>query len=114
MPTISTPRPPSLEERQRIVAALNDVAPSTTPEEARNLIRLVDSAYIAVWDKYAAESPPEFQGKVLSVIWPFDPGTYEVFVEVNGRLRPQTQDPALAARPASQQPPTGTLHFDRN
>ena len=58
--------------------------------EFENILRLIDSASIAVFDNYVTDTPPEppiYAGKLMSVVWSLSPTHHEIYVWKDRQLQ---------------------------
>lgn len=95
------PRSPNPKEIDQLMALiLLNTYPDglmATAEERTNAQRLVESASVAVFDNYAADSPG-YAGKLMSVIWPGGPDLYEAYIWRNGEITRVYQDEGLQSK----------------
>ncbi len=95
---MTKPRLPNPEEIDQLAAQilLNTYAAGSmvNAEERTNAKRLVESASVAVFDDYAADSPG-YAGKLMSVVWPGGPELYEAYIWRNGEITRVDQDEGL-------------------
>ncbi len=75
-----TPRLPNFDERNQLIRWLCETGHERDDAEA-----FVESAAVAVFDRYVTDGPG-YAGKLMSVVWAGSPSMAAVYTWSNGRL----------------------------
>jgi hypothetical protein len=86
---MTTPRKPTTEELQQLIAFDRERFAYGNDEEAAEV---VDAAFIAVFDDYVTGGPG-WAGKLMMVVYDGSPSQYEVFIWDDTQLRRVDQEP---------------------
>ena len=87
-------KPTEVEKKELMEFQIQDIPPADD-EERQNLVNLVETASIAVFDDYITDSPG-YAGKVMVVVWSHDPAFTDTYIwdriYANGKVNIPVRD----------------------